>query len=267
MSGTPSRRELLTAAGGVSFGVLAGCATPSSSSGSRQVPSADLPEGQLTENGWEMIAEQEEHVFDEEYLAGTISVSANQHTVIYEDKQLRNTVQERTLGNLDTALKTFFATRVDINPDLNSLPLGIGVSEVVDNARDNAKTSFEKQLKNAGLTNISETGTSELQVDTGETAELIRYSASYQYNSIPVAVPEADDIVISSGQLLVSGLLAIWPHKESVLIAGGAFPSQDFEESAGTNVTDAIRVTVSIDLGLRPLQYRQEILGLIQATS
>lgn len=258
---------MLAAMGGVSAGLLAGCASPSSTRGTTTVDGPSVPNTTLEQNGWERTAQRERHVFEESYLGGTISVSADQHTVVYEDRRLRETVKERTLGKLDTSLKLFFATRVGTDPGLEDLPFGLGVSQVVDRASSSAKRSFERRLADAGLSDVSEQRTTDLDIDTGETAELVEYAAGYDYDAIPVPVPRSDDVVIPSGSLPVTGLLAVWRRGDDVLIAGGAFPAQDFEETVGTDVSDAIRVEVSIDLGLRPARYRNEILNLVTSTA
>lgn len=261
-----TRRGVLASVGGVSASLLAGCASPSSTRGTTNVDGPSVPSTKLEENGWKRTAQRQRHVFDESYFGGAITVSADQHTVVYEDRRLRETVKKRTLGKLDTSLKLFFSTRVGIEPGLEDLPFGLGVSQVVDRASSSAKRSFERRLADAGLSDVSERRTTDLDIDTGETAKLVEYAAAYDYDAIPVPVPRSDDVVIPSGSLPVTGLLAVWRRGDDVLIAGGAFPAQDFEETVGTDVSEAIHVEVSIDLGLRPARYRQEVLNLVQST-
>lgn len=265
MSCQVRRRKFLTTSGAVSLAVLAGCSSPSSTGGNTQIPAADLPSEYLNQNGWRKTADRTGQVFEENYLAGLVTVTANQHTVIYEDQQLQITVKERTLDNVDTTLRTFFATRTDLDPNLDNLPLGVGLGQILDKTKSSAKDSFEEQLRNAGLSGVSVGGEESLKVVTGETAGLFTYDAQYRYESIRIPVPEADNITIPAGSLTITGLLAVWHHGDYILVSGGVYPAEDFEERVSTEITEAITVTVDIDLGFRPARYKRDLLQLMKS--
>lgn len=266
MAGIKRRKFISTTItlGAITLGAapISGCVTPSQKEPSA-IPEPDVPESLLRRGGWELKSTSEERVLDEEFLGGLVSVVADAYTVIYEDVLLWKKVKERTLGNIDTSLSSFFATRVAFDPNLSSIP---GASFlVIDRVRKTAEEQFEDQLKKAGLTNIAKSGSDRIQVETGETAEIIKYSADYRFEPIRVPVTEEKSLTLEGGTLEVAGWFAVWKHGEFVLISGGAYPNEDFEKTANKDLTEAISVTVNIDLGLRPSGYKKELFDLIQS--
>ncbi len=119
-------------------------------------------------------------------------------------------------------------------------------------------------MKNAGLVNIHETNRYTITVNTGETAQVHEYSANYRFSNIEVPVTKSKTITIKGDTLTVNGILAIWQHDTDVMAAGGVYPAEDFETHTTQDLTDAITVSVDIDLGLQPHTYRNEVISLIK---
>lgn len=251
------RTFLSTALGAAATTALAGCSTAVA-----EVPPPNIPEKRLRDGGWHRTGESDEVVFDRTYAG--VRVTATQHTLQYADRALREEIRERTLGAVDSPLAVFFATRVDFTPDLDGLPMGIGRDQLLSTVEESAKGQFERQLESAGLQNIRERDTGTLTVNTGERADLTRYAAEFPFQGFEVQVTEDRSVSLEGGSFTVAGRIAVWHHGDYVLIAGGANPAQNFARTETEQLSDGIAVTVDIDLGLAPEEYRSEVLGLIK---
>ncbi len=214
----------------------------------------------LQQGGWGDKSTEGDKVLDDSF--GPVRVVAVTSTEIYYDTELRRDVKADTMGNFDQDLSTFFATRVDFDPELTTIP--IISSMVMGEVKDDTQEQFETQLEDAGMVNVRETDKSSLTVDTGETAEVYEYSAEYRFRDIEVPVTDGKTMTIQGDTMRVNGILAIWKHGDDVMAAGGVYPAEDFETSTTTDLTDAITVSVDIDLGLQPQRYRNELVNLIK---
>ena len=240
-------------AGAVSLG---GCTA------SAAVPPPRVPQQQLNDGGWERVDEETGVVF--ERSVASVSVTATQHTLRFSDVGLRSEIDERTLGNLSDDLMVFFATRVNFNPNIDNLPAGVGRAEIMDAITENANAGFREQLQAAGLQNISESGTGTVTVDTGEQAGLTRYSAEFPFEGIRFGVTDEEAIQIPGRAIAIEGQMAVWHHGDFALIAGGAYPAENFETTVTDSLSSAIDVTIDIDLNLTPKRYAQEVTSLLK---
>ncbi|MFC7047053.1 hypothetical protein ACFQH6_18100 [Halobacteriaceae archaeon GCM10025711] len=252
------RRTFIATTAGVGLASLAGCTTAAGSVAPPQVPESKLQAG-----GWVKQDEQQGTIFERDY--GPVTVTATSARVTYEDAALRESVSEQALGMVDGPLSMFFAARIDFSPDLDDLPLGAGREQLLDAVETQSKAQFEAQLKDVGLENVREDGTGSLAVDTGESASLTRYAADFTVDDMQFPVTEQETITIESQTLTVAGLLAVWHHGDAVLVAGGAHPAENFANQTTHDLTDAISVTVNVDLGLTPEAYEDELRTIVKA--
>ncbi|EMA09126.1 hypothetical protein SAMN05443574_11836 [Haloarcula vallismortis] len=252
-----NRRDYLLAGATLGTAGLAGCSFLAAA----EAPPPDVPKQQLTDGGWTRTDQSAETVFDRSY--GPVSVEAVSSTVQYADEQLQERVASRTLDQVQTALSVFFATRVDFSPNLDNLPAGVGREELLSEVRTNARDTFEQQMEAQGLTDIEKTGEGTIDIDTGETAETVELSAVYPFEGISFAVTEGEGVEIPASDIDISAMFAVWHHGDFVIISGGAYPAQNFEQAVETDLSDGITVSVDVDLGLQPDTYRTEVRNLV----
>lgn len=258
-----NRRRFLTASGVAGLAGLAGCNSITGQALGSVAPPI-VPEAQLEDGGWVLDEEETREVFQEEY--GPVTVTAKAHSLVYTNEELATRVNEDTLGSVSGTLATFAATRVKFSPDLTDLPEQVGREQLVDQVESNSRDQFEQRMRDAGLSNVTEVETDELQVDTGEVARYTGYEAEYEVGEFSVDLPDGEPMTIDVDAISVAGDLAVWVHGESVLIAGAAYPAENFAVTESEDLTDAITVDVSIDLGLTPGEYASESESLISAT-
>ena len=252
-----NRRDYLLAGATLGTAGLAGCSFLAAA----EAPPPDVPTARLNDGGWTKTAQSSETVFDRSY--GPVSVEAVSSTVQYADEQLQKRVASRTLDQVQTALSVFFATRVDFSPNLDNLPAGVGREELLAEVKTNARDSFEQQMEAQGLTDIEKSGEGTIDIDTGETAETVNLSAVYPFEGISFDVTEDKAVKIPASDIDISAMFAVWHHGDFVVIFGGAYPAQNFEQVVENDLSDGITVTVDVDLGLQPETYRTEVRNLV----
>jgi hypothetical protein len=249
------RRRFLQVSGAAGLTALAGCQT---AVGSVALPA--VPRDRLEQGGWTKQAEETDTtVFAESY--GPVEVEAVASSVTYEDTALATQVAEDTLGAIETTLSIFSATRVDLAPPVDEL--GPIRSEVQTRIEENARTQLRTQLQEAGLQDIEQTTTGTLTVADGVEARLTEFRAVYPVEDISFPVQSGQSVTIPGTSLEIAALLAVWAADGNFLVAGGAYPAENFAQSTATELSDAISVSVDVDLGLTPESYRQELLDLV----
>lgn len=253
-----NRRDYLAIGASVGAAGLSGC---SSFFAAAETPRPSVPTDRLESGGWEQTEENSGTVLEEAY--GPVTLTAVQHTLQYQDAELAQTVADRTLGQVQTALSVWFASRIDFSPNLDNLPAGVGQEQIVDQVRANARNQFEQQMQNQGLTGIEQTGTGSIDVDTGETAETVDLTAVYPFEGISFDVSESESVEIPPTDIAIDAVLAVWHHGDYVLVSGGAYPAENFAQSIDSDLSAGISVTVDVDLGLEPEAYREEVRSLI----
>ena len=257
------RRQFITVAG---LGALSFAAPPvaASSAVAGSVPAPVVPADALAERGWERIERNRETVLKRKVGPG-VTVTGTAHTLTYEDAALREEIERKTLGSIDFAPSSFFATRLDFSPPVDDIPDSSERDEVNERITELSKSRFEERLRGYGLTDVRETGAEELTVETGETATLHRYGATYAFDDLVFSTPDGPTITIEGDSLAIDAWLAIWRRNDATLIAGGGYPAENFADTIERSLTDAIDLTVTIDLGLTPDAYRKELLALTTA--
>lgn len=250
------RRTFLVGAGVAGLAGLAGCQTAVGAVAPPQVPTIAL-----AENGWEQQSgSTDETVFEETY--GPLTVEAVASSVAYRNVALAASVREDTLGAVGGPLALFSATRIDLAPAVDELgPIRNEVRAQIDAM---AREGIREELAAAGLTDVRETGTDTIRVD-GQEASLTEFEAVYGVADIAFPIQSGRSLSIPGTDLPVTALLAVWAANGSYLVAGGAFPAANFATRTTTELSDAITVSVDVDLGLTPTDYRTELEGLITA--
>lgn len=247
------RRTFLAGAAAGVAGGLAGC------SARGQPPAPSIPQSMLDDGGWEQYDERVETVFERTFVG--VTVTAEAHTLQFEDVALRTDVREKTLGTIDARLAVLFASRIAISPNLSSLPGARG--QVLDQVESSARQQFEAQLSAAGLQDVNQSSTGSLSVDTGESARLTEYAAGFPFDGASFPVTGDASVSLPGGSIGVAGLLAVWQHGDYVLLAGGAYPAENYADSVSESLSEAITVSVDVDLGLTPDAYRSEVRDLV----
>lgn len=257
------RRKFLGASS-VAAGVgLAGCGFLGKVLG--KVPPPEVSQEQLQSGGWREAGEESGTVFTQEYAAGT--VTARGHTVRYQDEGLRQEIAEKTLGAVTGQLSVFFATRIEFDPELDDLPLGIGRDQVLQRTKGSAKADFEAEMEEDGLTDIEVLGESSMEVETGQTADLVRYGATYPVDDFGFTVTGGETISLSGEPVPVRGWLAVWYNDEveSTLVSGAVHAAENYTDTIDKQLSSALDMRLDIDLGLTPEAYREEAFGLMRS--
>ncbi|WP_336036141.1 hypothetical protein [Halobacterium yunchengense] len=252
------RRRFLGVAGAAGLGALAGC-----TSALGTVAPPDVPQDQLDEGGWTRTDRSEDTVFEESY--GPVDVVAKSTTLTFEDEQLAAEVTEKTLGQIEGRLAIYAASHINFSPDLNNLPGNVGREEVVGEVEAAARDQFEQRMRDNGLENVRETGEEAFQTDSGKSPGVTTYEATFPVGDIEYDAG-GETMSIDVGDIAVAGDLAVWNEGDYVVVAGGAYPAENYATTETEELSEAITVTVDVDLGLTPDEYRSEVRGLMAAT-
>ena len=225
-----------------------------------RTPSVPVEEA---DGGW-VVDREQSGTFSE---SGT-GVTSTGTTVVYLDEGLSETLRERTMGTNFEELRMFFATRVEYDPAVDRLPFGVGRRVVVNRTDSNARDRFKQRLQDAGLEGIERRETRRVDIADGPTTNLSLYDAVYRYDGFEF---EAGNSLVSvAGEpVAVEGMLATWYDRDAgaTFVAGAVNPAENYEKRVEHRVTDAVDLTLDIDLGLTPEAYRQESLDLVRSVS
>ena len=253
-----NRRRFLGGAGVVGLGALAGCTNALGSVAPPQVPDQQLEDG-----GWEQTDRSEETVLDESY--GPVNVTAKSTTLTFSDTALAAEVSEKTLDRIDGTLAIFAASHINFDPNLNNLPAGVGTEEVVSETESQARRQFEQRMRDQGLENVERVGEEEFSTDSGKSPGLATYRGEFPVGTIEFEA-SSETFTLDVDTIEVAGDLAVWNQGDFVVVAGGAYPAENFAETVSRDLSAAISVSVDVDLGLTPDRYQAEIRNLIAAT-
>lgn len=248
------RRTFLSTTAGAGLVASAGC----TASATKRPPKLDET---AMGDGWEQTDQQSQTIFEQSYEGVTVTASAS--TRLFENTGLATAVQEKTLGEVEGQFASFFATRVTFDPNLAGLPAGVGLDQLLEQTESAARETFQSRLSGVGLVNVEVTGEGTFDVDSGETARRTDVAATFVVDDIEFPLRERQTIAIEGGAVDVAGTLAVWPHDDAVLVAGGAYPATNFERQVERELSEAIHVSVDVDMGLTPSAYREELLGML----
>lgn len=252
------RRRFLGVAGVAGIGALAGCTGALGT-----VAPPQVPQDQLDEGGWTQTDRSEDTVFEQSY--GPVDVTAKSTALTFEDERLAADVKEKTLDQIEGRLAIYSASHINFSPDLNNLPGSVGREEVIAEVETAAREQFKQRMETNGLENVQETGEEPFETDTGKSPGVTTYSAEFPVGSISYDTG-GETLAIDVGSIAVAGDLAVWNEGDYVVVAGGAYPAENFAKTTEKELSEAISVTVDIDLGLTPDDYRAEVRSLMAAT-
>lgn len=255
------RRTLLGTTAGLGLAGLAGCSTLAKAS----VSPPNVPTETMEDAGWEQTDSSERTLIEQSY--GPVTFTAKGYTTTHTDAALNQRIQEATLGRVMGRLALFSATRIDFSPDVGNLPGGVGREEVLNEVEASSREQFRNRLTDAGLSNVERIGTGSFDVATGESASLTEYEATYEVPTFEFPVENSDTVTIDGDTLTVRGDLAVWHHGDYALVAGGAWIGENFTRSVSQDLSEAITVSVDVDLGLEPETYREEVHRFMRQTT
>lgn len=253
-----NRRRFIGGAGVVGLGALAGCTNALGT-----VAPPEVPQGQLDEGGWERSDRTEETVLDRSY--GPVDVTAKSTTLTYSDTELATGVEEKTLGRIDGTLAIYAASHINFDPNLNNLPGNVGRKEVVSEVETQAQSQFEQRMRDQGLENVESVGEAAFSTDSGQSPGLTTYRGEFPVGTISFET-DGETFTMDVDTIEVAGDLAVWNDGDYVVVAGGAYPAENFADTVSRDLSDGISVTVDVDLGLTPDEYQTEVRALMAAT-
>ncbi|WP_335999841.1 hypothetical protein [Halorientalis halophila] len=182
-------------------------------------------------DGWAVTDRSSETVF-ELPVARVVG-----HTAVYDDEDLRSTVNGLTAGAVDRMWRFFFATRLEFTP---ALPPTIGPAAVFTTVRTQADAVFRDRLRERGFGDVSKAGHERIRVETGDRASLQAYEAAIETSVVDVPV---------------EGYLAVWSTGGEFRLAGGAYPAASLDDLLGISIPG-----IDID----PASFREELLNLVR---
>lgn len=203
--------------------------------------------------GWRLVDATVETPFD----VGVVTVTA--HTVVFEDRRLREAVAERADSGVDASgspggepepesesgsgsdrlWRFAFATRIRLRPRTRP---SAALTRLVTNR---AGSGFVDRLRDRGFEDVSRRDSRRFRVDDAD-ATLAAYDA----------VARVGDV-----RLAVDGWVAVWPDGDGFLMAGGAYPTA-VRDDGGDPATAA-----ALGERLAPTEFREELFDLIRRTA
>ena len=270
------RRQFLGSAVAVSSVATAGCVgyadaqgepqpepEPDSggdSEGAPEPPSVPVDE---FDGGWAVDSERSGFFTD-----SARGITTRGTTVAYTDEGLAEEMRERTLDTDVGDLRVFFASRIDYEPAVDSLPFGFGRRLVLDATAVNARDRFQSELAESGLEDVEHREKDSVRTHDGSSADLFAYDATYPFEGFEFQAGDSE-IFVEGQSVAAEGLLAVWYSKplQSTLVAGAVNPAENYEQTVEREITQAVDLTLDIDLGLEPDAYREESLDLIRSVS
>ncbi|MDL0140656.1 DUF6517 family protein [Halobacterium salinarum] len=252
------RRSFIGGVSAAGLGILGGC-----SAAVGTVAPPDVSSDALDAGGWERADRSEETVFSESY--GPVEVAGKAVTLTYRNAELAAAVAEDTGGRVNATLGVFTASHINFDPPLNDLPGNVGRAEVLDKTTAQARSQFRRRMRGRGVTNITETGVETLTTATGREPAMATFQGDYRVGDIEYETG-GDTVTIDAGGIAVAGDLAVWNEGDDVVVAGGAYPAQNYTKTATRELSDAITITIDIDLGLTPADYRANVRQLMATT-
>jgi hypothetical protein len=179
---------------------------------SDDVPPPSVPQERLTE--WERTEASVERLY------GVEGADVRGHTVVYEDRRVREAVREATDGAVDQSWRFFFATRLRFRPPLGP---GVGPMMVLPMVRTEATNSFQADLTERGVEHV-ERGRRERTRSAGGDRLHLR--------QVTGAVP------VPGGDVPVEGWVCV-THTDDLYVTGGAYPRTSLARALGIEVAES----------------------------
>lgn len=240
-------------------------------------PEPVVPADELEERGW---TEMQPTDTDTTRKFGPLTVTTALNRVSYRHAELIQRVRSQPVevttvdttsndplssyveGVFTDPLRIFSATRIDISPSLDDLPLGLAKKEVMNRVRAEARERFVDEMEQAGLFRIDLDDEKQLEINTGHTARMDIYSAAYPFEGADIPV-EDTVLRLAETDLDIKAYLAIWEQRDHIMIGAGVHPEENYQHTDREERENG-NITAFIDLGLEPNVYEDETLELIR---
>ena len=197
------------------------------------VPPPGVPADSLAE--WDRTEAGVERLF------GVEGADVRGHTLVYEDRRLREGVRDATDGALDQSWRFFFATRLRFRP-----PLGPGANvAILPTVRTEAVRSFCSDLEGRGIEDVERGRSERVRTETRKRVRLRQVTGE-------VPRPGTGD---ADGSIPVEGWVGVW-YDGDFFVAGGAYPRTSLAQVFGVE-DDRLSLTAST--------ARDELLELVRA--
>ncbi|NIC00995.1 hypothetical protein [Halobacterium sp. R2-5] len=264
---TLSRRRLLAGIGVAGSSALAGCGGSSNAevgeSSDKDVPA---PEVDAVDRWTLKTPNSEPRLLLEGSAAFVVDYTAHGHTVRYEDTHLRERIKEDTFGEIDRPFAVAFASRVDVFPSHLSIATRLKNGEIRKSIRDHLTSA----MREFGVQNIQTDGTMDASNTSAGEFPVVR--GEYPLEEVTISgvdIPHSDqdELTFGGGTLPIKGIAGRWKSNGSILAGGGVYPADDFEDSQNVSMSDAIELSVSVDLDMGWQQREQDVLDFVQSIS
>ncbi len=195
-----------------------------------------MPSDRLAEQGWSRTEVTVETVFS------LPTVQVRTATVQYEDDATRAALSRTLDRDIDVSLRFFAGTRLAFDPPL---PPGVTPAMVAPMLRTEARKTFERRLRERGLSEIAQESSQRVQVGGENRARVTKYTAK-------VPLPGTERL------LPLACWVAPWTTREGAIIVTGGYPAVALAEFFGFD-TDEQRLRRS------GKSSRQEFFSLLRA--
>ncbi|WP_336327051.1 hypothetical protein [Halovenus sp. HT40] len=166
-------------------------------------PELPVPETMLDEKGFALAERRTETLF--ELAAVRIEGITRRH----EDDHSREALRDATGGAIDHPVRFLAVTQLQFKP---ALPPGVSLSMFASTIRSEARSSFESQLEDRGLTNVERGSSNRLRLDGGSRVRVREFTAEDP-------LPDAD-----GHSLELEFRLAVLTHRGTALVVTAGFP-------------------------------------------
>ena len=258
------RRTYLATIGAAGVAMTAGCGSATDIE-KGEPSSKDVPPPSVNPaDKWTLRTPESEPRLLRKGSISFLDYQAVGHIQEYEDSQLRNRIAEDTFGEVDRPFAVAFCGRIDIFPSAASIASGL-VSDIDETMVENLETS----MTNFGVENLQETNTTTI---SGVSSDFRTVVGDYQIEPVTIEgidVPHSDrsQLQFGGGSLPIRGIIGNWKADGSILVGGGVYPDGHFSQSEEIRMSDAISLSVNIDLQLRPHQREQDIFEFVRSIS
>jgi len=261
-----TRRRMLAALGVASSSALAGCGSTSDAevgeTSTKDVPAPTVDSSQR----WSLVTPNSKPRLLQKGSLAVLDYTAHGHVVRYEDSKLRQRISKETFGEIDRPFVTAFAARIDIFPSELSRVSELRSGKIDDAIRANLTSAMQafgvQNIQDAGMMNAPRTPAKELMVVRGE----------YPLREVSIRgidIPHSDrnELTFGGGTLPIKGVAGRWKSDGSILAGGGVYPAGDFEDSQTISMSNAIELSVSVDLEIGWQRRESDVLEFVRSIS
>ena len=211
------------------------------------------------EDDWREVERSRGVAFDRSI--GPIGISAREYTIVYEYVPLAALVDEFTDG-IDGPAGGLFASRLDVSPSVDELPLGR--DQLMARIDRRGKEAFERELRRNDVEDVERTGTEPFRSDTGRDGKLTSYRGS-------VPVPDGEYVLgdmrlsLDLGALDVEARFVSWHDGADVLFAGCVFPADAIDEVIEGALPGFLSIDLDLDVAYEPADFEDEVTALLRS--